>query len=136
VVDIRATVLDGSYHQVDSSEIAFRIAGSMALRNALEHTECYLKEPIMRIEVVVPEVNMGDVIGDLNGRRGKIEGMEPNPAHTQAIRAMVPLSSMFGYATDLRSLTQGRGTYTMEFGQYEEVPKSLAESIIAHLYGR
>ena len=136
VVDVRATVLDGSYHQVDSSEVAFRVAGSMAFRDALEHTGCYLKEPIMAVEVVVPENYMGDVIGDLNGRRGKIDGMEMAPGNTQVIKAHVPLGALFGYATDLRSLTQGRGTYSMEFGRYEEVPKSLADEIIARIYGR
>ena len=135
VVDIRATLLDGSYHEVDSNEMAFKIAGSMALKDALQRNECYLKEPIMRVEVVVPEQNMGDVIGDLNGRRAKIEGMEMQGT-SQLIKAYVPLSSMFGYATDLRSVTQGRGTYSMEFARYEEVPKNLAEEIIAKLYGR
>ncbi len=133
VVDLKATLLDGSFHPVDSSEIAFKIAGSMALKDALGRGDCYLKEPIMRVEVVVPENYMGDVIGDLNGRRGKIEGMEMNVPGTQVIRAFVPLSNMFGYATDLRSATQGRGTYSMEFARYEEMPRNLAEEIINRL---
>jgi len=136
VVDLKATLLDGSFHAVDSSEMAFKIAGSMALKDALQKNECFLKEPIMRIEVVVPENYMGDVIGDLNGRRGKIEGMEMATVGNQTIRAFVPLSSMFGYATDLRSATQGRGTYSMEFARYEEMPKNLADEIIKKLYGR
>jgi elongation factor G len=136
VIDLRATLLDGSYHEVDSSEMAFRIAGSMALKDALQRNDCFLKEPIMKVETNVPEANMGDVIGDLNGRRGKIEGLEASPGGTQLIRAYVPLSGMFGYATDLRSLTQGRGTYSMEFARYEEVPKSLADEITNRNSGR
>jgi elongation factor G len=136
VVDIKATLLDGSYHEVDSSEMAFRIAGSMALKDALQKNDVFLKEPIMKVEVVVPENYMGDVIGDLNGRRGKIEGMEMATPGQQTIRAYVPLSTMFGYATGLRSATQGRGTYSMEFARYEEMPKNLADEIVKKLYGR
>ena len=136
VVDIKATLLDGSFHAVDSSEMAFRIAGSMALKDGLQRNDVFLKEPIMKVEVVVPENYMGDVIGDLNGRRGKIEGMEMAIPGQQTIRAHVPLSQMFGYATDLRSATQGRGTYSMEFAHYEEMPKNLADEIVKKLYGR
>jgi elongation factor G len=136
VIDVKATLLGGSSHQVDSSEFAFRAAASMAVHDALRKNECFLKEPVMRVEVVVPEQNLGEVIGDLNGRRGKIEGMGQAPGALQVIDAIVPLAEMFGYATDLRSLTQGRGTYTMEFFCYEEVPRNIAEGIIDRLYGR
>lgn len=136
VVDLKATLYDGSYHEVDSSEMAFKVAGSMALKEALRKNECYLKEPVMQVEVVVPEDYLGDVIGDLNGRRGKIEHLDSSSGNTQTIRAGVPLAEMFGYATTLRSLTQGRGTYTMEFGHYAEVPKPIQEQIIAKYYGR
>jgi len=136
VVDLKATLYDGSYHEVDSSEMAFKVAGSMALKEALRKNECYLKEPVMQVEVVVPEDYLGDVIGDLNGRRGKIEHLDSSSGNTQTIRASVPLAEMFGYATTLRSLTQGRGTYTMEFGHYAEVPKPIQEQIIAKYYGR
>jgi elongation factor G len=136
VIDVKATLLGGSSHQVDSSEFAFRAAASMAVQDALRKNECFLKEPVMRVEVVVPEQNLGEVIGDLNGRRGKIEGMGQAPGALQVIDAIVPLAEMFGYATDLRSLTQGRGTYTMEFFCYEEVPRNIAEGIIDRLYGR
>ena len=136
VVDLKATLYDGSYHEVDSSEMAFKVAGSMALKEALRKNECYLKEPVMQVEVVVPEDYLGDVIGDLNGRRGKIEHLESSSGNTQTVEASVPLAEMFGYATTLRSLTQGRGTYTMEFGHYAEVPKPIQEQIIAKYYGR
>jgi len=136
VVDLKAVLVDGSYHEVDSSEMAFKVAGSMGLKEALRKNECYLKEPVMHVEVVVPEDNLGDVIGDLNGRRGKIEHLEATSGNTQTIQAAVPLAEMFGYATTLRSLTQGRGTYTMEFGHYSEVPKPIQEHIIAKYYGR
>ncbi|MBX5476391.1 MAG: elongation factor G [Clostridia bacterium] len=129
VIDVRATVYDGSYHEVDSSEMAFKIAGAMAFKNGAQQANPVLLEPIMKVEVVVPEEYMGEVIGDLNSRRGRIEGMEPR-AGAQAIRAYVPLAEMFGYATDLRSKTQGRGTYTMEPSHYEEVPRNIAEEII------
>jgi elongation factor G len=127
--DIRVTIFDGSYHEVDSSEMAFKIAGSMALVSACEKAEPVLLEPIMKVEVLVPQEFMGDVIGDLNGRRGKIHGMRAKGG-AQAVDAVVPLSEMFGYATDLRSKTQGRATYSMEFEKYEVVPKQLAQQII------
>lgn len=129
VVDIRATLFDGSYHDVDSSEMAFRIAASMAFKNGMAKANPVLLEPVMRIEIVVPEEYLGDVIGDLNSRRGRVEGMETH-AGAQIIRGFVPLAEMFGYTTALRSLTQGRGTSSMEFYAYEEMPKSLAEEVI------
>lgn len=128
-VDIRATLFDGSYHDVDSSEMAFRIAASMAFKSGMAKGNPVLLEPVMRIEIVVPEEYLGDVIGDLNSRRGRVEGMEAH-AGVQAIRGFVPLSEMFGYTTALRSLTQGRGTSSMDFSAYEEMPKSLAEEVI------
>ncbi|MDQ3870613.1 MAG: elongation factor G [Chloroflexota bacterium] len=128
VVDVRATLYDGSYHPVDSSEIAFRIAGSLAVKDAFEKADPVILEPVMRVEVVMPEEFMGDVIGDLNSRRGHIEGMDSRGG-TQVIRAFVPLATMFGYATDLRSMTQGRATYSMEFSHYEEVPVSIANEL-------
>ncbi|MGG2197230.1 MULTISPECIES: elongation factor G [Paenibacillus] len=130
LVDIKATVVDGSYHDVDSSEMAFKIAGSMALKAAAEKCKPVLLEPIMKVEVTVPEEYMGDVMGDLNSRRGRIEGMDARFG-AQIIRAKVPLSEMFGYSTTLRSRTQGRGVYSMEISHYEEVPKSIAEEIVA-----
>src|SRR5690606_14725794 len=130
LVDIKAILFDGSYHDVDSSEMAFKIAGSLALKAAGEKCNPVLLEPIMKVEVTVPEEYMGDVMGDLNSRRGRIEGMEAR-AGAQVIRAKVPLSEMFGYSTTLRSKTQGRGVYSMEISHYEEVPKSIAEEIIA-----
>ena len=130
VVDVKVNLYDGSYHEVDSSEMAFKIAGSMAFKEAMRKADPVLQEPIMKVSVIVPDDYMGDVIGDLNSRRGQIQGMEPRNGATQ-IDAFVPLSSMFGYATDLRSRTQGRGQYTMEPSHYEEIPKSLAEKIIA-----
>ncbi|GGA04532.1 elongation factor G [Paenibacillus marchantiophytorum] len=130
LVDIKATVVDGSYHDVDSNEMAFKIAGSMALKAAKEKCKPVLLEPIMKVEVTVPEEYMGDVMGDLNSRRGRIEGMDSRHG-AQVIRAKVPLSEMFGYSTTLRSRTQGRGVYSMELSHYEEVPKSIAEEIIA-----
>lgn len=129
VLDIKATLVDGSYHEVDSSEMAFKIAGSMALKEGLRKADPVLLEPIMKIEVVVPEEYMGDVMGDINGRRGRIEGMEPR-AGAQIIKGYVPLAEMFGYATDLRSRTQGRGTYTMHFSHYEMVPKNIKDQIL------
>jgi elongation factor G len=135
VKDIKVTLYDGSYHEVDSSEIAFKIAGSMAFKEGCRKANPALLEPVMKVEVVLPEEYMGDVIGDLNSRRGRIEGMEARPG-TQIIKAFVPLSSMFGYATDLRSRTQGRATYTMHFGHYEEVPKQIGDEIIARAQGR
>ncbi len=130
VVDVRVTLYDGSYHEVDSSEMAFKIAASMAFKDACRKGDPVLKEPIMQVDVIVPEEYMGDVMGDLNSRRGQIQGMEARPG-AQAISAFVPLSEMFGYATDLRSRTQGRGQYTMQPSHYEEVPKSIQEQIIS-----
>ncbi|WP_338553291.1 elongation factor G [Paenibacillus sp. KS-LC4] len=130
LVDVKAIVFDGSYHDVDSSEMAFKIAGSMALKAAKEKCKPVLLEPIMKVEVTVPEEYMGDVMGMLNSRRGRIEGMDTR-AGAQIIRAKVPLSEMFGYSTTLRSGTQGRGVFSMELSHYEEVPKSIAEEIIA-----
>ncbi|EKP94845.1 elongation factor G [Thermaerobacter subterraneus] len=130
MLDVRVTLVDGSYHEVDSSEMAFKIAGSMGLRNAAQQAGPVLLEPIMKVEVVVPEQYMGDVIGDINARRGRVEGMEPDAGGLQVIRALVPLAEMFGYATDLRSKTQGRGTYTMQFSHYEQVPRNIADQII------
>ncbi len=132
--DIKVMLYDGSYHDVDSSEMAFKIAGSMAIKEAARKAKAVLLEPIMTVEVVVPEEYMGDVIGDLNSRRGRIEGMELRGT-TQIIKSMVPLSEMFGYATELRSRTQGRGSFTMHFGRYEEVPGSLAEEIVSKVQG-
>lgn len=129
VVNFKVKLFDGSYHDVDSSEMAFKIAGSMAFKNAMAKADPVLLEPVMKVEVTVPEEYMGDVIGDLNSRRGRIEGMEAR-AGAQVIRSMVPLSEMFGYATTLRSKTQGRGVYTMEFDHNEEVPKSIQEQVI------
>ena len=128
VVDVGVELYDGSYHEVDSSEMAFKIAGSMAFREAAKKASPVLLEPIFKVEVIVPEEYMGDVIGDISGRRGRIEGSDmDNGAVT--VRAMVPLSEMFGYATDLRSRTQGRGNYSMQFSHYEKLPDSLVEKI-------
>ncbi|MCT4563717.1 MAG: elongation factor G [Maledivibacter sp.] len=129
VVDVKVELYDGSYHEVDSSEMAFKIAGSMAFKDAMKKGNPTLLEPYMKVEVVVPEEYLGDVMGDLNSRRGKLEGMEAR-AGAQVIRAHVPLSEMFGYATDLRSKSQGRGNYTMQFSHYEAVPNSIAEKIM------
>ncbi|AHF03077.1 elongation factor G [Marichromatium purpuratum 984] len=128
MVDVKVTLYDGSYHEVDSSEMAFKIAGSMAIKEGAAKAKPVLLEPIMKVEVVTPEENMGDVMGDLNSRRGMIQGMEDAPSG-KVIRAEVPLSEMFGYATDLRSATQGRATYSMEFSKYNEVPASIAEAV-------
>ena len=130
VEDVKVTLYDGSYHEVDSSEMAFKIAGSMAFKEACRKASPVLLEPIMKVDVIVPEDYMGDVMGDLNARRGQIQGMEARPG-AQAISALVPLSEMFGYATDLRSRTQGRGQYSMEPHSYVEIPKNIAEKIIA-----
>mgnify|MGYP003334834363 CR=1 FL=1 len=130
VVDVKVALVDGSYHDVDSSEMAFKIAGSMALKEGLRKGDSALLEPIFSVEVVTPEEYMGDVIGDLNSRRGRVEGMEPR-GNAQVVTARVPLAEMFGYATDVRSLSQGRATYTMQFLRYEEVPKNIAETITA-----
>jgi len=130
VIDFKASLVDGSYHEVDSSEAAFHIAGSMAFKEGCKQGKSVILEPIMKVEITVPEEYMGDVIGDVNSRRGKMEGMESIDG-MQEIRAFIPLSEMFGYATDLRSKTQGRGTYSMEPSHYEEVPKSVLETIVA-----
>jgi elongation factor G len=134
LVDVRATLTFGSYHDVDSSEMAFKIAGSMALKEAAQKAKVILLEPIMAVEVVTPEDYMGDVIGDLSGRRGKVEGMEQQ-GNGQVIRAQVPLAEMFGYATDLRSRTQGRAVYSMQFHSYQEVPASVSAEIVARVRG-
>ncbi len=134
VRDVKVRLVDGSYHDVDSSEMAFKIAGSMAFKQAASHATPVLLEPVMSVEVVVPEQYMGEVIGDLNARRGRVEHMEVR-AGTQVIAARVPLSEMFGYATDLRSKTQGRATYTMHFSHYDETPKNISEGVIARIQG-
>src|SRR5512135_20944 len=130
MVDFKATLVDGSFHEVDSNEMAFKIAASMALKDGAAKARPVLLEPIMKVEVVVPDEYTGDVIGNLSARRGQIEGMEPRPGNAQSIRAHVPLANMFGYATDVRSSTQGRGTFTMEFEYYAEVSQSVAEEIL------
>ncbi|MBT2649919.1 MULTISPECIES: elongation factor G [Bacillaceae] len=129
LVDIKAKLFDGSYHDVDSNEMAFKIAASMALKNAASKCKPVILEPIMKVEVVIPEDYLGDIMGDITSRRGRVEGMEAR-GNTQMVKAMVPLSEMFGYATSLRSNTQGRGTFSMHFDHYEEVPKSISEEII------
>ena len=129
VIDVKVTVVDGSYHDVDSSEMAFKVAGSMAFKKGVVQAQPVILEPMMKVEVTIPEEYMGDVMGDVNSRRGRIEGMDPRMG-SQVIRAKVPLSEMFGYATDLRSRTQGRGTYSMEFDSYEDMPKSMAQEVI------
>ncbi len=130
MVDIKVTLFDGSYHDVDSSEMAFKIAGSMAIKDAVGKASPVVLEPMMRVEVTMPEEFMGDVIGDLNSRRGHVEGMDPRGS-TQVVRSAVPLSEMFGYATDLRSMTQGRASYSMELSHYAEVPSNLAAELVA-----
>ncbi|MGH2718512.1 MAG: elongation factor G, partial [Actinomycetota bacterium] len=134
LVDMRVTLVDGSYHEVDSSEMAFKIAGSMALKQAAQQASPALLEPVMEVEVVTPEEFMGDVIGDVNGRRGRIEKLD-NRGTSRIIRAFVPLAEMFGYATDLRSRTQGRAVYTMQFHSYQEVPASQSEQIVKRIRG-
>ena len=136
VIDVRVSLLDGSYHEVDSSEIAFKIAGSMAFKAVAQRAGAVLKEPIMAVEVVTPEDFLGDIIGDLNSRRGRIEGMEPAQGGAQVIKAQVPLAEMFGYATTVRSVSQGRASYSMEPSHYEEVPRNVAEEIVARVGGR
>jgi len=131
IVDVKATLYDGSYHEVDSSEMAFRIAGSLAVREGIPKARPILLEPVMKVEVLTPEEFLGDVIGDINSRRGQIEGLEPHSHGMQSVRAQVPLAEMFGYATRLRSVTQGRGTFTMEPSHYEEVPPNMVEKIVA-----
>jgi elongation factor G len=131
MVDVRVELTDGSYHDVDSSEMAFKIAGSMAVQEAARKADPVLLEPLMSVEVVTPDDFLGEVIGDLSRRRGKVQGQEPR-GNAVAIHAFVPLGEMFGYATDLRSSTQGRATYTMQFERYEEVPTNIAEQIVEH----
>jgi elongation factor G len=134
VVDVRVELIDGSYHDVDSSEMAFKIAGSMAFKNGMQRSKPKLLEPVMAVEVVTPEEYLGDVMGNLNQRRGRVEHLEPR-GNAQAVRARVPLAEMFGYATDLRSMTQGRATFTMQFDRYEEVPQGIAGEIVAAAQG-
>ena len=129
VVDVKVTLFDGSYHDVDSNEMAFKIAGSMGFKDGFRNAKPVILEPIMKVEVVTPEDHSGDVIGDLNRRRGQITGMDDSPSGKQ-INAEVPLSEMFGYATTVRSMSQGRATFTMEFSKYMEVPPNVAQSII------
>jgi elongation factor G len=129
-VDVKATLYDGSYHEVDSSELAFKIAGSMALKEAAQRGNCVLLEPIMSVEVVTPEEYTGDVIGNLSAHRGDIEGMVLRTEGLQSITAKVPLAEMFGYATRLRSMTQGRGTFTMEFRHYAPVNEEITKSVV------
>jgi elongation factor G len=135
VVDVKVRLTDGSYHEVDSSEIAFKIAGSMAFKEACRRAKPVLLEPVMGVEVVTPRDYVGAVIGNLNSRRGRIVSQEIRGG-SEVIRASVPLGHMFGYATDLRSMTQGRATYTMQFARYEEVPPAIAEEIMAKVAGR
>ena len=132
MVDVRVTLTDGKYHDTDSSEIAFKVAGSLALKEAVKRAKPVLLEPIFAVEVVTPEEYMGDVIGDLNRRRGQVQGMEQR-GNAQVVSAYVPLAEMFGYATDVRSTTQGRATYTMQFDRYEEVPTNIAEKVVGEL---
>jgi elongation factor G len=134
VVDVRVELVDGSYHEVDSSEMAFKVAGSMAFKAAMERAQPKLLEPVMAVEVVTPEDYLGDVMGDLNARRGRVEGLEPR-GNVQAVRARVPLATMFGYATDLRSTTQGRATFTMQFDRYEEAPQTVAGEVVSAARG-
>ena len=135
LVDCKVTLYDGSYHDVDSSEMAFKIAGSMAIQDACKKASPKLMEPIMRVEVIVPDEYLGDVMGDLNSRRGKIEGMEQRK-EAQVVNAFVPLSSMFGYVTDLRSLTQGRAVFHMDFANYQQVPASVESEILEKVHGK
>jgi elongation factor G len=130
MVDVKVTLFDGSFHEVDSSEMAFKIAGSLAIKDAVAKAHPVILEPLMRVEVTMPEAFLGDVIGDLNARRGHIEAMEARGS-TQVVRARVPLATMFGYATDLRSMTQGRASYSMELSHYAEVPASVAAELVA-----
>jgi elongation factor G len=132
LVDLRATLVDGSYHEVDSSDLAFKVAASIALRDGVQKAGPVLLEPLMRAEIVAPEDSVGEIVGDLNARRAQIESLEPRPVGVQAVTASVPLAEMFGYATALRSMTQGRGTFTMEFAHYAEVDQQIADRI---LYG-
>jgi elongation factor G len=130
VIDLKATLVDGSYHEVDSSEMAFKIAGSMAVKEGVARADPAILEPVMKVDVTTPEEFMGDVIGALNAKRGHIDGIDEHGT-SRVIHAQVPLAEMFGYATDLRSMTQGRATYSMEFSRYAEVPTNLANELIA-----
>jgi elongation factor G len=131
LVDLKATVYDGSFHPVDSNEMAFKIAGSIAFKAAAERAGPVIKEPVMRVEVTTPEGFLGEVIGDLNSRRAQIEATEPRGAGVQVVRALVPLAEMFGYATTVRSMTQGRASYSMEPSHYAEVPRNISDEIRA-----
>ena len=135
MVGLRVRLVDGSFHEVDSSEMAFKIAGSMAIKEAVKKAKPVLLEPMMDVEVVVPSEYMGDVIGDLSSRRGKVHGMVQR-SEAQVITSSVPLSEMFGYATRLRSLTQGRAVYSMQFASYEPVPNSVAEEVMSRVVGK
>jgi elongation factor G len=130
VTDIRVRLYDGSFHEVDSNEMAFKMAASMAFKEGMHIGKAVLMEPIMKVEVVMPEEFLGDIVGQLSARRGEIQGMEMRHGNAQAVRAMMPLSEMFGYATELRSATQGRGVFTMEFDHYQQVSASVAEELI------
>jgi len=130
VVDIEVKLVDGSYHTVDSSEMAFKIAAAMAFRKGMEQSQPVLLEPVMNVEITVPDAYMGDIMGDLNGRRGRIQGVD-SAGELQKVRAQVPMAEMFRYSIDLRSMTQGRGFFTMAFSHYEEVPHQAAEQVIA-----
>jgi elongation factor G len=130
VVDVKVTLIDGSYHEVDSNEMAFKIAASMAFKEAVQKGGPVLLEPMMKVEVVVPEDYLGEIIGQINSRRGSILGMEVRPGNAQAVRAMVPLAEMFGYATELRSATQGRGVFSMEFDHYQPVSESVMQEML------
>jgi elongation factor G len=132
--DVKVTLYDGSYHEVDSSEMAFKIAASMGFKEACRKAGVGLLEPVMKVEVVVPEEYMGEVIGDLNARRGKIAAMESR-GRLSVIQSVVPLAELFGYATDLRSRTQGRGTYTMHFARYEDLPRAITDDVVAKVTG-
>lgn len=136
VVDVKVSVTDGSWHPVDSSEIAFKVAANQTMKEALRKGKSYMKEPIMAVEVSTPEANMGDVIGDVNRRRGRMEGMEPEPGGKQVVRAQIPLSEMFGYVNDLRGFTQGRASFSMTPSHYEEVPRNVAEELLAKSQGK
>jgi elongation factor G len=131
VVDVKVSLLDGSTHSVDGKDIAFKLAGAMAMRQAVMDAHPVLLEPIMEVEVIVPERNMGDVISDLNGKRGRIAGMEPSGDHKEKLKAQVPLSAMYRFPIDLRSITQGRGRYSMKFSHYEEVPSHVAQQVVS-----
>jgi elongation factor G len=135
MIDIGVDLVDGSYHEVDSSEMAFKIAGSMGFKEVAKKAAPVIKEPIMAVEVVTPDDFLGDIIGDLNSRRGRIEGMEPAQGGTQIIKAHVPLAEMFGYATTVRSASQGRASYSMEPSHYDQVPRNVAEEIISKVGG-